>query len=104
MNVKRESPLEGVPDRYDGLAAILAAVILGWGFLYAIRPILGFITAVAVLSVYAVMRTADYAHAAMVVIAWLPVFVGLAGYGLPGVLTGGVLGALIYAIYTRTTN
>lgn len=104
MNVTRASPLEGVPDRYDGLAALLAAVILGWGFLYAIRPILGLTTAAAVLSVYAVLRTADYAHAAVVAIAWLPVFVGLVGYGLQGALTGGVLGALIYAIYTRTAS
>lgn len=102
MNVARASPLDDVPDKLDGVAALVAGVILGWGFLYAIKPILGTTVALAVLSIYLVGRTADFVHISVVVVSWVPVFIGLYSSGLLGGLTGGVLGLLIYDIWLRT--
>jgi hypothetical protein len=104
MNIIRASPLEDAPDRYDGIAALIAAAILGWAFLYAIQPILGVTAALAALSIYVVGRTADYVHVSVVVGSWIPVFIGLVGYGLQGVLTGSVFGVLIYGIWAQTDN
>ena len=104
MNIIRASPLEDAPDRYDGIAALIAAAILGWAFLYAIQPVLGVTVALAALSVYAAGRTANYVHTSVVVSSWIPVFIGLVGYGLQGILIGSVFGVLIYGIWTQTDN
>lgn len=101
MPVTRTSPLDGVPDRYDGIAGLVTVLVLAWAFLYAIQPILGVLIALALLSVYAVARTADYEHAAVVAGLWLLVFAGLYSLGLLGVFLGGILALVAYGLWRR---
>ena len=59
-----------VPNRYDGLAGIVALSILAWAFLYAIRPIFGLLLTVAFGSAYAAGRVDDLEHAVVVGGLW----------------------------------
>jgi len=79
------------PNRYDGLAGIVALAILAWAFLYAIQPILGLLLTVAFGSAYAAGRVDDLEHAVVVAGLWGFVLAAL-------VVTGSYLGVGVAAI------
>lgn len=96
MNTARTSPLDGVPDMYDALAGVVALIVLVYEFFVAFMPLQGLLFVGAFLSVYAVARTGDRDHAAVVAGCWLLVFVGLLSLGLQGVFLGLILAVVCY--------
>ncbi|QDX40326.1 hypothetical protein [Salarchaeum sp. JOR-1] len=104
MSLKRQRPLEGAPDLYDGAAGLVALFVLAWAVLLAFQPILGFLLASAFLSVYTVTRTGDREHAVVAAGCWSLVFAGLFASGFLGVFLGGILAVVCYVGWRVVTG
>lgn len=64
----------GLPDRYDGLAALVVLSILAWAFLVAIQPLVGLLLTIAFVSAYAAARIDGLEHAGVVACLWAVIF------------------------------
>ncbi|QDX39772.1 Duffy blood group [Salarchaeum sp. JOR-1] len=88
-----------VPNRYDGLAGVVALSILAWAFLYAIQPIFGLFLTVAFGTAYAAGRLDTLEHAVVVAGLWGVV---LAAFWVLGTYLGvGVAAVLAVLGYGR---
>lgn len=88
-----------VPNRYDGLAGLVALFVLAWAFLVAMQPIFGLLLTAAFVSAYAAGRSDDVEHAAVVAGLWAFV---LAAFWLVGTYLGVAVAAVIaVACYGR---
>lgn len=102
MSLVRASPLAGAPDRYDGVAGLASLFVLAYAFLLVQQPILGVIGASALLCVYAVARTGDAEHTAVVAAAWTAIFASLwVASGITGVGVFAILAVVCYSLWRQ---
>jgi len=102
VSFTRSTPLANAPDRYDALASAAALFALAFAFLVAHQPVLGVLVTAALVCVYAVARTGDTEHTAVVAAAWILVLASLWVAGdLTGVAVFAVLAVACYSLWRR---